>query len=611
MPANPLQLEPDILRKGSSHVTKEEKGSAIKLMKYPPIIAISFISLQLTSQASPTSGTLAVDTLIPIAIDDKTVGSVTLKAGSEVSILQVLPDNKGVLISRGESSPAKIPVEALSSTSLQAPAVAATTTTPTQATAPATVVVTAATPDNTSPCVSTKDKEVSVYSTPAGYHVDSNITMTVNGQNIPVLKWTTGKKSPVEYLYSRFALSGPATVKITCSKPVDSCRIQPSAFGIESHVSGQDMTFTLPGSRYFIISINHTDLMVLADPPENKATHADDPHIHFLSPSADPTGQQNCTATLQNLIDSTADMGGGVAYIPCGTFKVGPFRLKSNVTLYLADGAVLKFDPATSGVPKDFSKVVHHDHEKLHSGLYFIKADDAQNIRIAGRGMIDLNAGTFFEVDGWLNSCMRIQNVQNFDIEGITIRENSSWSILTAACKGVCFHNIKVLNGMGFEQNDAFDIISCNDVLIEHCFARASDDVYCLKGGGAGTHGGGITTPLTTNFGKITVQDCVAYTRDGSGFKMGNQSSISGNDFTCKNLYAIAGRNAVFLALFDGPAIFQNICVDNVFIDQKNMIPFKVEIRKGGQVKDIKVTNVYCKMQPVSIHIPQEMKSQQ
>ena len=442
---------------------------------------------------------------------------------------------------------------------------------------------------------------VTVYPTPPGYHTDSSFTMTVDGHSVPVLQWTTGKNNSVEYLYSRFSLGGSAVVKISCNNGIDSSTVQPSAFGIVPHVNGHDLTFTLPGSRYFIITINKVRLIVLADPPENLDHDLREAKTYHLPASADASGERNCTEQLQSLIDSTSAKGGGVAYIPDGTFKVSPFRLKSNVTLYLSNGAALKFDTASDVTSRDFSKVIHHDHERVHPGIYFIKADDAQNIRIIGRGIIDLNGGTLFDASGSLESCMRIQNVRNLEIDGVTIRENSSWSILTAGCGNVKFRNVKVLNGMGFEQNDAFDIISSLDVSIDHCFAYARDDAYCLKGGGQGTHGGGVTTPETKDFGNISVKDCVAYTLDGSGFKIGNQSTVSGKGFSCENLYTIAGRNAVFLALFDGPATFEKITANNIFIDQKNTIPLKIQIKKGGHVKDVKTSNFFLENQPIKI----------
>ena len=59
--------------------------------------------LAASSLNASTSGTLAIDTQIPLVMDGKTVGSMTLKAGATVTIVQILPDNQ-VLISRGDTT---------------------------------------------------------------------------------------------------------------------------------------------------------------------------------------------------------------------------------------------------------------------------------------------------------------------------------------------------------------------------------------------------------------------------------------------------------------------------------------------------------------------------
>ena len=95
-----------------------------------------------------TPGTLAVDTQIPLVMDGKTVGSMTLKAGSEVSITQVLPTEDSVLISRGDSTPVKVSKAAITPESLQN-AIAAETAaaaTPTPVPAPTSSSVAVATP---------------------------------------------------------------------------------------------------------------------------------------------------------------------------------------------------------------------------------------------------------------------------------------------------------------------------------------------------------------------------------------------------------------------------------------------------------------------------------
>ena len=89
-------------------------------MKAFTLIVIFSTFLSLGQAQSPHLGKLAIDTQVPLVMDGKTIGSMTLTAGAEVTIVQVLPNNEGVLIARGEASPVKIPVEALSTDSLHA-----------------------------------------------------------------------------------------------------------------------------------------------------------------------------------------------------------------------------------------------------------------------------------------------------------------------------------------------------------------------------------------------------------------------------------------------------------------------------------------------------------
>lgn len=55
---------------------------------------------------APKVGTLVADTQIPLILEGKSVGLMTLKEGSKVSIIQVLPD--GFMVGRGEEKPFKV-----------------------------------------------------------------------------------------------------------------------------------------------------------------------------------------------------------------------------------------------------------------------------------------------------------------------------------------------------------------------------------------------------------------------------------------------------------------------------------------------------------------------
>ena len=48
------------------------------------------------------------------------------------------------------------------------------------------------------------------------------------------------------------------------------------------------------------------------------------------------------TEKIQRAIDECFLSGGGIVIIPCGEYLTGGIRLRSNVTLYLKSGAVLK-----------------------------------------------------------------------------------------------------------------------------------------------------------------------------------------------------------------------------------------------------------------------------
>ena len=62
---------------------------------------------------------------------------------------------------------------------------------------------------------------------------------------------------------------------------------------------------------------------------------------HITDYGASPAEADN-TAAIQSAIDTCFREGGGTVVIPCGTFLTGDIRLRSHVTLYLTENAVLR-----------------------------------------------------------------------------------------------------------------------------------------------------------------------------------------------------------------------------------------------------------------------------
>src|SRR5665647_3020714 len=79
--------------------------------------------------------------------------------------------------------------------------------------------------------------------------------------------------------------------------------------------------------------------------------------------------------------------GGGRVVVPAGTFFTGPLTLKSNVNLYLEEGAILKFSTDKKlYLPPVLTRWEGNDCYNYHPLIY---AYGETNIAITGKGHID------------------------------------------------------------------------------------------------------------------------------------------------------------------------------------------------------------------------------
>ena len=90
-------------------------------------------------------------------------------------------------------------------------------------------------------------------------------------------------------------------------------------------------------------------------------------------------------AIAQAIADCHA-AGGGRVVIPAGEWLTGPIHLKSNVNLYLAKGAVVRF----TDNPADYLPAVHTSWEGMECYNYspLIYAFECENVAITGAGKL-------------------------------------------------------------------------------------------------------------------------------------------------------------------------------------------------------------------------------
>ena len=95
---------------------------------------------------------------------------------------------------------------------------------------------------------------------------------------------------------------------------------------------------------------------------------------------------QGAMLDLQPQIDAAAAKGGGTVCVPPGEHEVMPFELKSNVTLQLADGAKLLASTNIADYAADLG------------ARCFIYAENATNVAVVGKGVLDGRGGVFREM---------------------------------------------------------------------------------------------------------------------------------------------------------------------------------------------------------------------
>ena len=82
------------------------------------------------------------------------------------------------------------------------------------------------------------------------------------------------------------------------------------------------------------------------------------------------------TSAIQAAIDFCAERGGGVVFIPPGTYLTGTIYLKSNITLWVDQGATILGGTRQQDFPAQASR------------WYTVLAEDAENVELTGGGII-------------------------------------------------------------------------------------------------------------------------------------------------------------------------------------------------------------------------------
>jgi polygalacturonase len=213
---------------------------------------------------------------------------------------------------------------------------------------------------------------------------------------------------------------------------------------------------------------------------------------------------QNSTNAIQNAVDKCYATGGGRVIIPPGLYISGVVFLKSNVTIHLENGAILKGS----------TDLGDYLYENSKYGMFY--AEDACNISFTGQGTIDASGTYFYDPtknhlwDEFDRTVIRQKNdympegkfftdgpikrtgapgmtlvffhCTKISLRDITIKDTPIWATRFGYCENILIDGITILNNILVPNSDGIHCTVSRNIRISNCNISAGDDAIVLTG---------------------------------------------------------------------------------------------------------------------------------
>ena len=315
------------------------------------------------------------------------------------------------------------------------------------------------------------------------------------------------------------------------------------------------------------------------------------------------------TEAINKTIDEASANGGGTVYFPAGTYLTVSIHLKSNIALYLEQGArILAADPKKGykyDLPEDNPSDMYQDFGHTHWQNSLIWGENLENISILGPGLIDGDGlvaypeearsaeeqkalegkapagktmGPFGHpsaanaiTDGYGNKAIALKLCRNVTLKDFTILRGGHFAILATGVDNFTIDNLKIDT-----DRDGMDIDCCSNVRVSNCTVNSPfDDGICLK-----TSYGLGYKKATEN---VTITNCFV-----SGYDVGTVL-----DGTYKREYDKFGYNSPTGRIKFGTESngdYKNITISNCVFEYCRGLA--LETVDGSNLEDVTITNI-------------------
>lgn len=198
------------------------------------------------------------------------------------------------------------------------------------------------------------------------------------------------------------------------------------------------------------------------------------------------------TKAINKAIDAAATAGGGTVYFPAGNYLSVTIHLKSNIALYLDQGATIIAAETTPDaqydLPEKNANEIYQDYGHSHFHNSLIVGENLENVSILGPGKIwgkgllratrkEKDSKTEASNDGYGNKTISLKLCRNVILKDFTVFHGGWFVLLLNAVDNLTIDNLKMDTN-----RDGMDIISCRNVRVSNCSVNSPhDDAICLK----------------------------------------------------------------------------------------------------------------------------------
>lgn len=366
---------------------------------------------------------------------------------------------------------------------------------------------------------------------------------------------------------------------------------------------------TLTRKTLLLVAIAAMLASLITPGPTPSSSAQELPVYSVMKFGATGDGKTLDTAAINKTIDAAAAAGGGTVYFPAGNYLSVSIHLKSNISLYLDQGATIiaantsaeaKYD---SPEPNEWDKYQDFGHTHWHNSL--IWGENLTNVSILGPGMIwgkglvrnggqsrtqqqndALNAARANEPKtpfgypnprdavepGWGNKAIALKLCRNVIIRDITILHGGHFAILATGVDNFTIDNVKIDTN-----RDGIDLDACKNVRVSNCTVNSPfDDGICPKSSFALGY-----ARATEN---VTITNCQV-----SGYDEGTMlDGTYKREFRNQNgTFSPTGRIKFGTESNGG---FKNITIDNCVFDYCRGLA--LESVDGALLEDVTISNI-------------------